>query len=143
MGILNYTTTVPADKTVQQVQAILVKSGARHISAAYTDGVVDELIFDLNTEFGTRAYRMPANVAGVQAAMAHDRAIDRRYKTVDQARRVAWRILKDWIEAQLAIIAAGLATSEQVLLPYMLDSTGRQTMFEAWRGDQIAIEGAS
>jgi hypothetical protein len=36
-----------------------------------------------------------------------------------QASRVAWRIIKDWVDAQLAIIETEMVTLEQVFLPYM------------------------
>ncbi|HET6671253.1 MAG TPA: hypothetical protein VFH15_13575 [Pyrinomonadaceae bacterium] len=45
-------------------------------------------------------------------------------KDATAARRVAWRILKDWFEAQLALHEAGQAEMGQVLLPYAIDSQG-------------------
>lgn len=47
-----------------------------------------------------------------------------------QAARVGWRILKDWIEAQLALIETGMVTIEQVFLPYVQNDKG-QTLYEA------------
>jgi hypothetical protein len=42
---------------------------------------------------------------------------------------VAWRIVKDWTEAQLAMTECGLADTAQVFLPYAQDSTGT-TIYE-------------
>jgi hypothetical protein len=36
----------------------------------------------------------------------------------DQARRVAWRIIKDWIDSQMAIVESEQAAMAQVFLPY-------------------------
>ena len=46
-----------------------------------------------------------------------------------QATRVAWRILKDWIEAQLALLDTGMVELEEIFLPYMLQ--GDQTLYQA------------
>jgi hypothetical protein len=42
---------------------------------------------------------------------------------------VAWRITKDWVEAQLAIIESQMVTTAQVFLPYAVTSNG-QTLYE-------------
>ncbi len=51
-------------------------------------------------------------------------------------RDVAWRIVKDWLEAQLALLQSRQVKLEQVMLPYML-GTGEQgepvTVYEALR----------
>ena len=33
--------------------------------------------------------------------------------TIDQAERVAWRILKDWIEVQMALLDIKMVTAEE------------------------------
>ncbi|WP_189339127.1 hypothetical protein [Williamsia muralis] len=37
-----------------------------------------------------------------------------KYQTPEHALRVAWRITKDWVEAQLAIIETQMVTPAQV-----------------------------
>lgn len=34
--------------------------------------------------------------------------------------RTSWRIIKDWVEAQMAITEAGLADVAEVFLPYAI-----------------------
>lgn len=58
---------------------------------------------------------------------------------LQQAERVAWRIIKDWIEAQMAIIEAQLASMDEVFFPYMLDSAGQKTLYEAYCERQLLI----
>lgn len=41
-------------------------------------------------------------------------------KIKKQAAMTAWRILKDWVAAQLAIIETEMVVIEQVFLPYLL-----------------------
>jgi hypothetical protein len=47
----------------------------------------------------------------------------------EQAYRVAWRNILDWVQAQMALLEIGMAKMEEVFLPYMLDQQG-QTLFE-------------
>ena len=41
-----------------------------------------------------------------------------------QAIRTSWRTLKDWVEAQMALLETGMVTMDEIFLPYML-SGGR------------------
>jgi hypothetical protein len=50
-------------------------------------------------------------------------------RTEDHARNVAWRVVKDWVEAQLAIIETRMVTTAQVFLPYAVTANG-QTLYE-------------
>jgi hypothetical protein len=119
VGILNYTTSISADKTVMEIQTMLMKAKASAVMAEFENSVIVRLSFKVTTKHGDHAFQLPANVDGVFAAMKHDRRVPNRSKTREQAARVAWRIMKDWVEAQLAIIQADMATLPQVFLPYM------------------------
>ena len=58
----------------------------------------------------------------------------------EQAERVAWRIVKDWVEAQMAILESEMVQMDEIFLPYMLSNSG-QTVFEAYRNNQLALGG--
>ncbi len=62
--------------------------------------------------------------------MLKDKKVPKPLKTKEQAARVAWRIIKDWVEAQIAIIDAGMATVTQVFLPYAQTPEG--TVYECF-----------
>lgn len=130
MAILNYTTTIPAHRTIGEIQQLLAKKGARSITIAYAaDGAPIALAFELHTPTGVLVYRLPCRAEGVQRLLRSEAP---RYRTPEHAQRVAWRITKDWTEAQLAIVEAGMAELSEVMLPYMLVGEG-QTMFERAR----------
>ena len=60
---------------------------------------------------------------------------------MEQANRTAWRIIKEWIPAQMALIETEMVTVEEVFLPYML--TGKQTLYQALsNGDLKMLPGA-
>lgn len=127
MAILNYTTSIASEKTASEIQKKLSIAGAQAVLSEYNeDGVMCSMSFRINNIF----FKLPINIDGVYAAMDKDLSVPRRLKTYEQASRVAWRIVKDWIEAQVAIIQAGQAELVQVFLPYAQNKDGR-TVYEA------------
>lgn len=132
MPILNYTTSIPAARTAGEVQAMLGQHGASRIATDYRGGQVSGMSFEIDTEFGPRTFRLPVRADGVLTALKDDPRVPASKATEEQARRVAWRIAKDWLEAQIALIDAGLATLDEVMLPWMLDGS-EATLFETYR----------
>ncbi len=118
-------------KSVGEIQKCLARHRCQAILSEYDEkGEILALSFRIKGPFGIMSYRLPANVPKVYAAMCkRDSGVPPRYRTQAQAVRVAWRILKDWTEAQLAIIAAEMASLEQVFLPYAQDAEGN-TFYE-------------
>ncbi len=128
--LLNYTTSISAEKTVGEIQSKLAKAGARQILHEYDGfGNVSALSFRTNTTFGEMAFRLPANIASVESLL-RKQFRSGKYATTEQATRVGWRILKDWTEAQIALIQTGMVTVEQVFLPFAQNASG-QTVYEA------------
>lgn len=137
MTILNYTTKVPVDKSVGEIQKILVRAGASATMIQYADGQPASIAFKLDTKHGAVSFLLPSNHEGVLRVMRKGKARVTP-EQVAQGRRVAWRILKDWIEAQMAIITAEMATPLQVFLPYAQTKDG--TIYECFeRGGMTAL----
>jgi hypothetical protein len=140
MPILNYTTKVAASKTAHEIVAKLAKAGARQVLTDYDDhGNVTAVSFAYPDSIGEqlRKYRLPVDVAAVEKVL-RSQNVPRPLKTTEQAERVAWRILKDWVEAQLAILETGMVQLDEVFLPYMLMPGG--TVYELYRTQQLALE---
>jgi hypothetical protein len=123
---VNYTTTIPVTRTVSECQALLGEGGAAHVGTMYADRMPVGLSFQLRTPHGVRTFVMPVNIDGVASLLrnadypASVKTKDlSRYVTREHAARVAWRVIRDWIEAQLALIAAEMASIEQIMLPYL------------------------
>jgi hypothetical protein len=97
------------------------------------DRVPDGLKFEIGTQWGTRTYTLPVNVDGTHAALRkalYERRIPPRNAERDQAERTAWRVLLVWLEAQLALIEAGVSVLEEVMLPWQMVEPGK-TVFQA------------
>lgn len=142
MPLLNYTTTIDPAKTIGEIQRCLVGIGARQFLVEYGDaGIPVRVCFAIKTAFGERSFRLPANLAAVEKTLADQarrKKVARKFATADQAARVAWRILKDWVEAQAAIVETGMVSPDEVFLPYMIDGTGR-TVYQFMREAQMAL----
>lgn len=132
MPILNYTTTISAEKTASEIQQKLAKARATAILCEYDpEGVMCAMSFRIETGHGVLHFRLPAQIDGVLAALKKNKKVSNRLKTRQQATNVAWRVLKDWIEAQLAIVEAGMADMVEVFLPYAQSSRGI-TVYQAF-----------
>ena len=136
MPILNYTTKVDIFTTIGQIQGILVKHGAKRIVQDYDGEKIVALCFVISTPIGEQAVRLPANVKAVQAVLQKQKV----KFDYEQAERVAWRILKDWVEAQMAILESEMVKMDQIFLPYMMNAEG-QTVYELYQSQQLLLEG--
>ena len=145
-GPLNYTTTIDATKSASECIARLAGHGADAIGMTYENRKPTGLTFRIETAHGQRQFSLPVNVDGTQKALqkAYNRnQISRRYTERDQAERVAWRVLKDWLEAQLALIEAGVADMAEVMLPYLHVRPGL-TLYRAYLEDErLALPGGA
>jgi hypothetical protein len=125
MAILNYTTKIDSIKTIGEITQCLVAHGAKKIVSDYDDyGMPVQVTFHLMINDTLVAYTLPANYNGVLKAMERNKKISRAMCTKEQAIRVSWRIIKDWVEAQMAIVEADLADMAEVFLPYALTKKG-------------------
>lgn len=135
MAILNYTTTIAAEKTGSEIQSKLARAGASAVMSEFDDdGVMSSIAFRLSTPYGVVFFRLPANTEGVYRALIANPKVPKRLRTREQAGRVAWRIIKDWIKAQLALVEAGVAEMPEVFLPYAQNRDGR-TVYETLKSD--------
>lgn len=136
MPLLNYTTKVNVYTTLGEIQQQLVKHGAKKIMQDYdNNGRISALTFLIDTPAGLRGIRLPANVNSVLAVL-HRQNVKCDW---EQAERVAWRIVKDWVEAQMAILESEMVQMDEIFLPYMVNNSGR-TLFEAYRENQLLLE---
>jgi hypothetical protein len=128
---------------------MLADAGAASVAVHYENREPAGLSFRLDTPHGPRAFDLPVNVGGAHAvimAMLRDnppkltRPALAKLATRKHAADVAWRVARDWLEAQLALVAAGMATVTEVMLPYLLVD-GERTLWRAYRArEQAAIE---
>lgn len=147
---LNYTTTIAVHQTVAECQSLLAAAGASTVSVEFEDGQPAGLSFTLKTPHGSRHFSLPVDVAAMQAVLvkaerggefASMKKAAGKWTTSEHAARVAWRVIKDWLEADLALVAAKMATIDEVLLPYLTLEVGgeRKPLWQHYREQERAV----
>jgi len=140
--LLDYTTSVPVSRTVAQVQAILVEHGARAVMMEYDDrGRITALAFNIKMPNRDLPIRLPIDAAAtlrVLQRQADNREIPGRYAKEEHAYRVAWRIIKDWVEAQMSLLETEMVKMEEIFLPYVI-TPGGQTVYQVMVEKQFLL----
>ena len=96
------------------------------------------VIFGLMVEGRMLGFQLPANIDGVEAAFKQQKLkVDR-----EQAKRTAWRNIRDWVLAQMAFVEAGNALVDEVFWPYLTDGKGN-SLYSAFRNGQLSLPGSN
>lgn len=140
MPILNYTTSITVEKTVGQIQGMLAEAGAAAIMIEYdTERILSSVSFRIDYNGALVSFRLPAQLDPVYVILQNDYKVPRKLKSREQAARVAWRIIKDWVEAQLAIVEAEQVEMVEVFLPFAQNPQTGETIFEQLAGNNFAL----
>lgn len=141
--ILNYSTTISVEKTHSEICRILAKHGAKSVLSEFDrSGEPVAVSFLVDTPFGERGFRLPANTDAVLQVLTRQwerGQVQPRFVTPEHAARVGWRIVKDWLEAQMAIIDTQMVSFTQVMLPYMVVNNHGQTVYEAFESKNLML----
>lgn len=140
MKLKNYTTEVSAEQSIMEIEKLLGEFGADAVmKQLLSDGTVHQLSFRMRG----KGYRLPANIEGVKKTIfpRGARIAWHEKSHSEQAYRTAWRIIKDWIHAQLSIIKSGQAEPDEVMLPYLWN--GKESMYERYKRGLIQVEDKS
>lgn len=129
MALKNYTTKVPANRSVQEIQEMLIKAGASGVLMEYEEGTgrIAGLSFQISFENKKIAFKLPLNWREAQKVLSQEG--NNRAGDDDYAYRVAWRILRDWVDVQVALIAIKQVQLQQVFLPYAIQRNSK-TVYE-------------
>lgn len=134
MALLNYTSGVDADKTAQEIAKCLSSHGASAVLTDYEDGILSAISFQIMLGDRKMGFKLPCDWRPVLEVLKKDRkaysSYDSRYEKQQsewrlQAVRTAWRIVKDWVEAQMALVETQMATTQTVFLSYAVMQDGR------------------
>jgi hypothetical protein len=133
MPLLNYTTGIAAGRTISQIMDILARAGARQIVLDYNNDMpplAEAITFIMQLEDQQIPFRLVCHWQRIHQILKTDKQVKtKRLKTPQHAQNVGWRIIKDWVEAQMAFIEAEQAELPQLFLPHAVGPGGR-TVYE-------------
>ena len=138
-AIKNYSSNIPINRIFERIQKTLSSHGARQIIFDYgNDGKIYGLSFVVPIKTGMLPVKLPSKVdkaAAILKNQYHQGLIrDRKVLEPEQAYRVAWRNLYDWVDAQMALLDIDMVKMEEVFFPYVVNNKG-ETMFEMFESN--------
>lgn len=135
MNIKNYTSSVPADKSILDIERILIAMGARNIAKEYDGfGKVDAIMFGIPKDGSTVPVKLPGRRSAIKKLFLSE--YKRSYtkgqeeSANQQAERTAWKNVRDWVELQATMIKLEQVEFMEVFMPYIYNMQTRKTVFE-------------
>lgn len=137
MPLKNYTTRVGADRSIHEIQQALVKCGASGVAYDFeAGGRIAALMFRLTIAGQPVQFSLPVNWRLFQVVLKEQKV--RHWQDEQYVYRVAWRNIRDWVLAQLALYETAMVELPQVFLPFAQNASGR-TLYEAVKSNQFLL----
>jgi hypothetical protein len=139
--IKNYTTSIPVEKTIQEIHKLLAENGARGIATNYDEeGNIKDVFFKIVLNGKELPFRLPAKPDKVYDSLFAGKHGEYTYKQqrMKNAEMIAWRICKTWLEAQITLVNLEQAKIEEVFLPYFV-AEGNKTLYEVMKEKQFLL----
>lgn len=150
--IKNYTTDIDVSKTLGEIQKLLAENGATGIAFEYAEdgsGKLKAVFFKIRYNDKEIPFRLPAKPDKVYQSLfagLKDQQIWRNGKYVsryeqsrqEQSEKIAWRVCKLWLEAQITHINLDQAKPQEVFLPYMV-MPDNKTLYEVMEESHFAL----
>lgn len=144
----NLYTGVSALRTISEIEEMLAQMGATDILKTINNdnGVqITAVIFQLRLKSKCFQYRLPMDINRTRQVITE--MVDLKilpYKfsqephRTERAQMVGWRIIKDWIYAQLSLAKMQLADPLQIFLPYLWN--GENTLGQLFMDNKLQLE---
>ena len=133
MPIKNYTSSVPADKSILQIEKILIEMGSRNISKEYEGGKVCAISFSIPYGDSVVPFKLPAKkepIKNIFLKQYRRPSAAQITQCEQQAERTAWKNVKEWVELQATMIKLEQVEFMEVFMPYVYSFEYKQTFFE-------------
>jgi hypothetical protein len=118
-------TKIDPEQTVGEIMKLLSKHNIRRIMTAYENGEIVGFTFSIAHGADELPFKLPVRWEPVLRYMMDDRHTPGHLCRNEQAKRVAWRLIFRWIEAQLALVEINMADIKEIFMPYLITSEGK------------------
>ena len=134
-ALKNYTTKVPVNRTINEIEQILLQFGATGIGHEYDkEGRIKTINFKINIYEREQRIQIPFRIEKVIEVLVSQK----QYRDDDHAYRVAIRNVKDLLDSQLAFLATDMVSFEELMLPFFCTVDGR-TIYEVLEENQLQL----
>jgi len=125
------TTKIEPEQTVSEIQRVLGKYGVGGVITEYENCEVVGVAFKVNVSGKDIPFRLPCRWLAVhQVLLSRRKRPNKRSNDEQQAKRIAWRQVLRWVEAQMALVETNMVKIQEVFMPYVQVSLQGQTLFE-------------
>lgn len=136
--IRNYTSSVPADRSIMNIEQKLINAGATHIAKWYDNKEVIGVIFQIEANGIPLSFKLPSKETLLAQRFIREIRMKPHYRGYEQAvdnareqaRRTAWKLLDDWVAIQTTMIEIEQVEFAEVFMPYMFDFKSEKTFYE-------------
>lgn len=142
MTLFMESTEIAPEKSIAEIEACLAKYGATAILKDYEKGEIEALSFRIKVGTQEVPFRLPCRWKAIEEIFhkradryASEREVESRKA---KARRVAWRQILRWVQAQMALVETSMVKVEEVFLPY-IQGPGGQTVYELYQSKHFLI----
>lgn len=131
MNLKNYTTQVNAVKSINMIEKLLVDFGSKNIMKEYgPEGRVSAISFTLDTQGMVLPFRLPAKVQEAYLWLKRKHNSSNAKTLMDQAERIVWKQLYEWVFLQLCMIELEQAEKLELFFPYLKDVQKNETFYQ-------------
>lgn len=144
------TTEISPEKTICEIEAVLIQYGSHAVLKEYTAGAIEAVSFRIKVGAQDIPFRIPCRWQAIAQVFRKRKNMSdyswtnpapyyqAQRKTIeDKARRVAWRQILRWVQAQLALVETSMVKIEEVFFPYIEAGNGK-TIYEL-HADKIGL----
>ncbi|MCX5713034.1 MAG: hypothetical protein NTY47_08305, partial [Candidatus Omnitrophica bacterium] len=125
------TTKIEPQDTVAQIQRVLGQYGVGAVMTEYDKGEVVALTFKIKMGDHYLPFRLPCRWQAIDSILLSRRKRLRNTGEISkQAKRIAWRQILRWVEAQMALVETDMVKIQEVFMPYIQVNLAGQTLFE-------------
>lgn len=139
--IKNYTSKVPVNRTISQIETLLASIGAKRMVKDYEDKKVVSLSFVYEINGTDLAFQLPAKTESVYHVLSKGKKLNntQRDKLQSQAERTAWRILLNWVEVQVAMIECDQLEFMQIFFTHLIDMGTGETFYQKLKSNNFKL----
>lgn len=141
MTLFMETTRINSQRTVSEIQGILSEHGACQILLDFEGKDVSAVSFRYKVGENNVPFMLPCRWRELEALLRTSGKRPQRDDTFESwAKRVAWRQILRWVEAQMSLVETGMVKVQEVFLPYVQNSDGT-TIYERMEKKQFMALG--
>lgn len=144
MNLKNYTTEVPASRSIDSIERLLVECGATNIMKEYNDMPpligkrCSSISFIIDVDGMKLPFKLPANVEKVSKWLRKKKPNSQLKTVVEQSERIAWKQQFEILHLQLGQVEMNQLEKLEVFFPFLYDINRNETYYQKLKNQKFA-----